>query len=56
VSLVSDQLDDLVKVADLAGHVDARTRGRRHAVRPSLPHAIDAWNQLLEQTTTAQPS
>ncbi len=25
VSLVADQLDDLVKVADLAGHVDTRT-------------------------------
>jgi len=25
VSLVADQLDDLVKVADLAGHADTRT-------------------------------
>ncbi len=49
VSLVSDQLDDLVKVADLAGHVDTRTtEGYRHAVRPSLPHAVEAWDQLLE--------
>ncbi len=49
VSLVSDQLDDLVKVADLAGHVDTRTtEGYRHNVRPSLPHAVEAWNQLLE--------
>lgn len=48
VSLVSDQLDDLVKVADLAGHVDTRTtQGYRHAVRPSLPHAVDAWDRLL---------
>lgn len=48
VSLVSDQLDDLVKVADLAGHVDTRTtQGYRHNVRPSMPHAVDAWNQLL---------
>jgi integrase len=48
VSLVSDQLDDLVKVADLAGHVDTRTtQGYRHAVRPSLPHAVEAWNRLL---------
>jgi integrase len=48
VSLVSDQLDDLVKVADLAGHVDTRTtEGYRHAVRPSLPHAVEAWDQLL---------
>lgn len=48
VSLVSDQLDDLVKVADLAGHVDTRTtQGYRHSVRPSMPHAVDAWNQLL---------
>lgn len=48
VSLVSDQLDDLVKVADLAGHVDTRTtQGYRHAVRPSLPHAIKAWDALL---------
>ena len=48
VSLVADQLDDLVKVADLAGHVDTRTtEGYRHAVRPSIPHAIRAWDQLL---------
>jgi integrase len=48
VSLVSDQLDDLVKVADLAGHVDTRTtQGYRHSVRPSLPHAIEAWDRLL---------
>ena len=48
VSLVSDQLDDLVKVADLAGHVDTRTtEGYRHAVRPSIPHAIVAWEKLL---------
>ncbi len=48
VSLVADQLDDLVKVADLAGHVDTRTtEGYRHQVRPSLPHAIEAWNRLL---------
>jgi len=47
VSLVADQLDDLVKVADLAGHVDTRTtEGYRHAVRP-IPHAIDAWDRLL---------
>lgn len=48
VSLVADQLDDLVKVADLAGHTDTRTtQGYRHAVRPSLPHAVEAWDQLL---------
>ena len=48
VSLVSDQIDDLLKVADLAGHADTRTtQGYRHAVRPSLPHAIDAWDRLL---------
>lgn len=48
VSLVADQLDDLVKVADLAGHVDTRTTdGYRHAVRPSIPHAIEAWDRLL---------
>lgn len=48
VSLVSDQLDDLVKVADLAGHKDTRTtQGYRHRVRPSLPHAIEAWDSLL---------
>ena len=47
VLLVADQLDDLVKVADLAGHVDTRTtEGYRH-VRPSIPHAIEAWEQLL---------
>jgi len=38
VSLVADQLDDLVKVADLAGHIDTRTtEGYRHQVRPSIP-------------------
>jgi integrase len=43
VSLVADQLDDLVKVADLAGHADPRTTEiYRHAVRDSLPHAIHA--------------
>jgi site-specific recombinase XerD len=48
VSLVADQLDDLVKVADLAGHMDTRTtQGYRHAVRSSLPHAIEAWDALL---------
>jgi site-specific recombinase XerD len=56
VSLVSDQLDDLVKVADLAGHVDTRiTQGYRDAVRPSLPHAIDAWDRLLEQGAHPAP-
>ena len=50
VSLVADQLDDLVKVADLAGHIDTRTtEGYRHQVRPSLPHAIEAWNRLLDR-------
>ena len=43
VSLVADQLDDLVKVADLVGHVDTRTtQGYRHPVRQSLPHAVEA--------------
>ena len=52
VSLVSDQLDDLTKVADLAGHTDTRTtQGYRHNVRPSLPHAIGAWDQLLAEQT-----
>lgn len=48
VSLVADQLDDLVKVADLAGHSDTRTtQGYRHPVRPFLPHAVQAWDQLI---------
>jgi len=48
VSLLSDQLDDLAKVADLAGHVDTRTtEGYRHSVRSSLPHAVEAWDRLL---------
>ena len=48
VSLVSSQLNDLVKVADLVGHNDTRTtQGYRHAIAPSLPHAIDAWDRLL---------
>lgn len=50
VSLVADQLADLVKVADLAGHVDTRTtEGYRHSVRPSIPHAIEAWDRLLDR-------
>lgn len=54
VSLVADQLDDLVKVADLAGHVDTRTtEGYRHQVRPSIPHAIEAWNRLLDRDSAA---
>jgi site-specific recombinase XerD len=57
VSLVADQLDDLVKVADLAGHVDTRTtEGYRHQVRASLPHAIDAWNRLLDQAGNPSPA
>ncbi|MDA3038662.1 MAG: site-specific integrase [Actinomycetota bacterium] len=37
VSLVSDQLDNLLDIADLAGHSDTRTtQGYRHNVRPSL--------------------
>jgi hypothetical protein len=36
------------EVADLAGHVDTRTtQVYRDPVRPSLPHAIGAWDQLL---------
>jgi integrase len=55
VSLVSDQLDDLVKVADLAGHIDTRTtQGYRHSVRHTLPHAIEAWGNLLDQTESAE--
>ena len=55
VSLVTDQLDDVVKVADLAGHVDTRTtQGYRHAVRPSLPHAVEAWNRLLDRSFPAR--
>ncbi len=54
VSLVADQLDDLVKVADLAGHTDPRTtQGYRHPVRTSLPHAIEAWDALLAKHATA---
>ena len=57
VSLVADQLDDLVKVADLAGHVNTKTtQGYRHPVRPSLPHAIEAWDRLLERGTHAGAS
>jgi integrase len=53
VSLVADQLDDIVKVADLAGHVDTRTtHGYRHPVRPSLRHGIEAWDRLLGQLDT----
>jgi integrase len=49
VSVVSDQLGDLTKVADLAGHTDTKTtEGYRHAVRETLPHAVNAWNSLLK--------
>jgi integrase len=49
VSVVSDQLGDLTKVADLAGHADTKTtEGYRHAVRETLPHAINAWDSLLK--------
>jgi integrase len=48
VSLVSDQLGDLTKVADLAGHADTKTtEGYRHGVRAALPHAVEAWDRLL---------
>ena len=57
VSLVSSQLDDLVKVADLAGHVDTRTtQGYRHAVVAALPHAVEAWNGLLAQKPAIERS
>ena len=57
VSLVADQLDDLVKVADLVGHVDTKTtQGYRHPVRPSLPHAIEAWNSLPNRDTVPSTS
>ena len=53
VSLVSSQLDDLGKVADLAGHVDTRTtQGYRHAVVAALPHAVEVWNRLLQSEVT----
>jgi integrase len=43
VSLLSDQLGDLTKVADQARHADTKTtEGYRHTVRASLPHAVDA--------------
>lgn len=49
VSLVSDKIDDLSKVADLVGHSNTKTtEGYRHPVRETLPHAITAWNQLLD--------
>ena len=48
MSLVSAMIDDLTKVADLAGHTNTRTtEGYRHAVPPALPHAIKAWDELL---------
>jgi integrase len=56
VSLVADQLDDLVKVADLAGHVDTKTtQGYRHPVRPSLPHAIGHGIHFLAETFPPLP-
>ena len=39
---------------NLAGHVDTRTtEGYRHSVRPALPHAVEAWNGLLERRKDA---
>jgi site-specific recombinase XerD len=36
--VASDQLGDLTKVADLAGHADTKTtEGYRHAVHETLP-------------------
>lgn len=52
-SLVSDQVDDPTKVADLMGHTSTRTTdGYRHQVRLALPHAIGAWDQLLHEADT----
>jgi site-specific recombinase XerD len=50
VSLVSDEIDDLSKVADLVGHSNTRTtEGYRHPIRETLPHAVTAWNELLSK-------
>jgi integrase len=50
VSLVADRIDDLAKVADMAGHSNTRTtEGYRHAVRATLPHAVTAWDELLDR-------
>jgi integrase len=50
VSFVSDRIDDLSKVADMVGHSNTRTtEGYRHPVRHTLPHAVSAWNELLDQ-------
>lgn len=49
VSHVADKLD-LAHVADMVGHSNTRTtEGYRHPIRETLPHAVIAWNQLLEQ-------
>jgi hypothetical protein len=41
-------LDKLVQVSDVVGHMDTRTtEGYRHQVRPTIPHAIEAWGRLL---------
>jgi site-specific recombinase XerD len=49
---VSDQLGDLTKVANLAGHADTKTtEGYRHAVRAALPHVVDAWDRLLDRAS-----
>src|SRR3546814_3275246 len=57
VSLVADQLDDLVKVADLAGHIATRTtEGYRHQVCSSIPHALEAWNSLLDPAGASPPA
>src|SRR3546814_18960361 len=57
VSLVADQLADLVKVAALSGPIDTRTpEGYRHPVRSSTLHAIEAWNRLLSRAGPLPPA
>lgn len=49
VSLADDALENLRLVADAVGHVDTKTTmGYRHTVKPALPHAVNAWNRLLD--------
>jgi integrase len=52
MSLLADELSDMVKVSEVAGHADTRTSDiYRHPVRDSVPHAAAAWDRLLSRQT-----
>jgi hypothetical protein len=55
MSLLADELSDMVKVSEVAGHADTRTSDiYRHPVRDSVPHAADAWDRLLSRRSNVE--